>query len=117
MRATGVAIMQMDEGLDTGDVLRRGVTCRSAPTTTAGELHDALAALGAPLHAARRSQTGAAGTLQPRPQPAAGVTYAAKLIAGRGAHRLDAIPRAAIDRRIRAFNPWPVAETRLAASR
>jgi len=106
---TGVAIMRMDEGLDTGAVLLEE-SLPIGPETTAGELHDTLAALGATL-LLRALELCAAGTAQPRPQPADGATYAAKLA------RTEALidwrePAAAIDRRIRAFNPWPAAETR-----
>ena len=106
--ATGVSIMRLDEGLDTGPVLleRRHAI---GGHDTAGDLHDALAALGA--SALLEAIEGlAAGTLAPRPQPADGVSYAAKL--GKGEARIDwNAPAVQLDRMIRAFNPWPVAET------
>jgi methionyl-tRNA formyltransferase len=101
---TGITIMQMDEGLDTGAMLlRRAVPI--GPRATTPELHDALAALGAemivPALAAR-----ADGTLKAVAQPEAGVTYAAKLTRDDG--RLDfARDAAALDRQIRALTPWP----------
>jgi methionyl-tRNA formyltransferase len=103
---SGVTIMQMDEGLDTGAMLLR----RALPITpqmVAGELHDALAPLGADLllEALEGLQ---AGTLQATPQPAEGVTWADKLT--REEARLDwQQPAQRLDRQIRAFNPWPAA--------
>ena len=108
---TGITIMQLDEGLDTGPVLlerRRAIGLRD----TAGDLHDALSELGAAalLEAIDGLITGA---LLPRAQSAEGVTYAAKIEEAEA--RIDWSRSAAqIDRSIRAFNPWPVAETRLA---
>ena len=108
---TGITIMQLDEGLDTGPVLlerRRAIGLRD----TAGDLHDALSELGAAalLEAIDGLITGA---LLPRAQSAEGVTYAAKI--EKTEARIDWSRSAAqIDRSIRAFNPWPVAETRLA---
>src|SRR5579862_1442027 len=74
---TGITIMQMDEGLDTGPILLQQ-PLPIAPKTTAGELGDALAALGGHL-VVEALAAAAAGALQPRPQPGTGVTYAAKL--------------------------------------
>ncbi len=105
---TGVTIMQLDAGLDTGPTLLE----RRHPIgthDTAGNLHDALAELGA---AALIEALGglAAGTLAATPQPAAGSTYASKL--EKTEAKLDwNLPALEIDRRVRAFNPWPVAET------
>ncbi|MBS0379313.1 MAG: methionyl-tRNA formyltransferase [Proteobacteria bacterium] len=107
---SGVSIMQMDAGLDTGAVLleRRHAL---APRETGGSLHDALAALGAEAIVAALAQV-AQGTARARAQSAAGVTYAAKL--AKAEARIDwSEDAAAIDRKVRAFNPWPVAETRL----
>ncbi len=101
---TGVAIMQMAEGLDTGDVLREAAVPIDATTTTSG-LHDTLSTLGAILIVATLEDL-AAGALRPRPQDAAGVTYAAKLDKAEG--RVDWNADAAlVDRRIRAYAPWP----------
>jgi len=101
---TGITIMQMDEGLDTGAMLRR------APTPigrhdTAQTLHDRLAELGAReiVAALREVERGA---VRPQAQPADGVTYAAKLTREEG--RLDwERPAAQLARQIRAFDPWP----------
>ncbi len=107
---TGVTIMQLDEGLDTGPTLlerRRPI----GPEETSGDLHDALAELGAAA-LIEAIQGLAAGTLLPRPQPTDGVTYAAKIekSEARIDWKQDAVQ---IHRQIRAFNPWPVAEARL----
>ena len=107
---TGVAIMQMDEGLDTGAVLAEARQPIGAETT-AGELHETLAALGA-AELIKVLPALAAGTARARPQDSNGVTHAEKL--QKSAARIDWQQGAAlIDRRIRAFNPWPVAETSL----
>ena len=97
---TGVTIMQMDAGLDTGAMLLRGVV-PIGPLTTASDLHDALADLGA-----RLVLQAIAAPPAPVAQPEAGATYAAKLVRddGRIDWRHDA---AALDRQIRALNPWP----------
>lgn len=103
---SGVTIMQMDAGLDTGDML----VVRRTPilaTTTGGELHGRLARLGgeAVVEALEALSDEA---LDATPQPEAGVTYAAKLSKAEAEidFRRPAIELAA---RIRAFNPWPVA--------
>jgi len=101
---TGITIMQMDEGLDTGGMLLQE-RLAIGPAETAAELHDRLAALGAKL--VLEALDGLAeGRLAARPQPAAGVTYAAKL--ARAEARIDwREPAAAILRKLRAFTPWP----------
>tara|TARA_R110000772_G_scaffold215694_2_gene326227 strand:- start:68445 stop:69371 length:927 start_codon:yes stop_codon:yes gene_type:complete len=101
---TGVTIMQMDAGLDTGPMLLDG-RLPIAETTTAGTLHDDLAALGSKLII--KALAGLqAGTLAATPQPDAGVTYAAKLDKAEG--RLDwSKPAAELARTVRAFDPWP----------
>ena len=109
---TGVTIMQMDEGLDTGDML----LTRELPieaTDTTGSLHDKLAALGADLIVQALGQA-AEGALQPVPQPAAGVTYAHKIEKAQA--QIDwSLPAAVIERRVRAFDPFPGAATHLGA--
>jgi methionyl-tRNA formyltransferase len=107
---TGVSIMQMEAGLDTGpELLRRELVI--GPRETGGQLHDRLAPLGAEAIVAAIEGV-AAGTLHAMPQPAQGVTYAAKI--QKDEARVDWSRSAvAIDRQVRAFNPWPVAETRL----
>jgi methionyl-tRNA formyltransferase len=101
-KESGVCIMQMDKGLDTGAVLLRG----SVPlisTTTATDLHDALASIGAKMIVEALDKI---ESLKPEPQPEAGVTYAHMLSKDEG--RIDwTQPAAGIERQIRALNPWP----------
>jgi methionyl-tRNA formyltransferase len=108
---TGVAIMQLDEGLDTGPLLlerRRPIHTHD----TAGDLHDVLSELGAAA-LAEAVEGLASGTLKARPQPAAGATYARKI--EKSEARIDwSAGAAALDRQVRAFNPWPMAETTFA---
>ncbi len=97
---TGITVMQMDAGLDTGAMLLRQAV-PIGPRTTAAGLHNTLAALGArmivqTLHDAP----------PPAPQPEEGATYAPKLTRDDG--RLDwTQPAEALDRRVRALTPWP----------
>ena len=101
---TGVTIMRMDQGLDTGPMLL-DERVAIAPDETAETLHDRLAALGAKLIVPALDGL-AAGTLSARPQPEDGVTYAAKL--ARAEARLDwNKPAAVLARQVRAFAPWP----------
>jgi methionyl-tRNA formyltransferase len=101
---SGVTIMQMDEGLDTGAMLLREAV-PIGPRTTAAELHDALAALGARLVVGALAGL-AEGRLVATPQPEAGVTYAAKLTREEG--RLDwRLPATVLERMVRALNPAP----------
>jgi methionyl-tRNA formyltransferase len=106
-RETGITIMQMEEGLDTGPMLaveRLPID----PADTTATLHDKLAALGARMivEALRKM---AQGPLEAVPQPAAGITYAAKI--GKDEARLDfTLPAQALSRKIRAFNPFPGAQ-------
>jgi methionyl-tRNA formyltransferase len=105
---TGITIMQMDAGLDTGPMLLSQSTPISA-TDTASTVHDRLQSLGAQLILQALAESPA-----PRPQ-SQGSTYAAKL------SRADAVidwcrPAAQLDRQIRAFTPWPGTETTLAGS-
>jgi methionyl-tRNA formyltransferase len=105
---TGVTIMQMDSGLDTGPVLlQRGFAISASHTS--GSLGDALSTLGA--SALLEALDGlAAGTLRASPQPLEGVTYAPRI--EKAEARIDWSRDALeIERQIRAFNPWPVAET------
>jgi methionyl-tRNA formyltransferase len=106
--ATGITIMQMDAGLDTGPML---LTRRTpiGPREHGGSLHDRLAGLGAEAIVAAIAGW-QAGRIAPQPQPGDGATYAAKI--RKEEARIDwAQPALAIDRQVRAFNPWPVAET------
>ncbi len=111
---TGITIMQMDEGLDTGAMLLQQAVPIGADMT-GQRLHDALAALGARL-ILPALQGVAEGTLRPRPQPEAGVTYARKLRREEGAldWRRDAV---ALERAVRAFDPWPGAWFEVAGER
>ena len=105
---TGVSIMRMDEGLDTGPVLLEQAVLIGAETTAA-QLHDELAEVGARLIVEALEQW-SSGHAHLTPQPVHGITHAAKLT--RAESRLDWNAGAVeIDRRIRAFNPWPGAET------
>ena len=108
-RETGVTIMQMDEGLDTGPVLLQRRLALSA-SHTSGSLHEALSTLGAA--ALLTALDGLSGGLAPRPQPSEGVTYAPRI--EKAEARIDWSRDALeIERQVRAFNPWPVAETAL----
>jgi methionyl-tRNA formyltransferase len=107
---TGVTIMQMDAGLDTGDMLL-AQALPIAPDDTTGTLHDKLAALGGQL-VVQALQRAAAGELQRTPQPAEGVTYAHKI--DKAEARIDwSRPAQEIARAIRAFNPAPGAFSQL----
>ena len=103
--ATGITIMQMDEGLDTGAM----IAARSVPIgddTTTADLHNVLSALGGEMIAEVLETLGREGKLFAEPQPADGVTYAAKLDKEEG-HIDWSKDSADIDRAIRAFTPWP----------
>ena len=98
--ASGITIMQMEEGLDTGPMLLAEAT-PITPRMTTPALHDALSAVGSRLILRALDEQPA-----PVPQPDEGVTYAPKLTKEDG--RLDwTQPAAALDRRIRALTPWP----------
>lgn len=101
---TGVTIMQMDEGLDTGPALISDRVPISAHAT-ASELHDILADLGARLLITALDGV-QSGTLTPKPQSSEGVTYAQKLTRDEGA--IDWMrPALEVERMVRALNPWP----------
>jgi methionyl-tRNA formyltransferase len=106
---SGVTIMQMEAGLDTGPMLLARPTAIAA-RETAATLHDRLAALGAQALLDALDEI-VAGKATPQLQPADGVTYAAKI---RKEEAAIAWSRSAaeIDRQVRAFNPWPIAQTR-----
>ena len=104
---TGVCIMQMDIGLDTGDVVSEHRYAIQS-TDTANEVHDALMNLGAAAIVADLQQLKAEGRLKSVKQPEEGVTYAQKL--SKEEARIDWNESAAvIERKIRAFNPVPAA--------
>jgi methionyl-tRNA formyltransferase len=105
---SGVTIMQMDAGLDTGPILLARPT-PIAPRETAATLHDRLAALGAQALLDALDEL-VLGRAMPQAQPAAGVTYAAKIRKEEAAISWLR-PAVEIDRQIRAFNPWPIAQT------
>ena len=100
--ATGITIMQMDEGLDTGAMLlERSLTI--LPNDTTATLHDRLAVLGGECIVAALAQL---DELKPVPQPAEGVSYAAKI--GRAEATVDwRRPAAELERAMRAFDPFP----------
>ncbi|MBX3601572.1 MAG: methionyl-tRNA formyltransferase [Rubrivivax sp.] len=107
--ATGITIMQMDEGLDTGDMLLAEAV-EIGPDDTAATLHDRLAALGARLVVQALARL---DDLPRRPQPAAGVTYAHKIDKAEG--QADWSQQAAlIERRLRAFDPFPGLQAEIA---
>ncbi len=108
---TGITLMQMAAGLDTGPILSLA-SLAIAPADTAGSLHDRLAALGAGEIVALLPRL-AAGTVVAVPQDDAHATYAAKI--GKEQARIDWQRSAAqIDRQVRAYNPFPAAWTLLA---
>lgn len=111
---TGVCIMQMDAGLDTGDVLLEK-RCAILPDETSAGLHDRLAQLGADALLETLSAH-CRGELAAKVQATDGVVYAEKL--SKSEALLDFTMSAdELDRRIRAFNPWPVAEALLGGKR
>jgi methionyl-tRNA formyltransferase len=106
---TGVTIMRMEAGLDTGPMLAARSLSIGA-RDTAKTLHDRLASLGAELIAETLPAL-ARGSVSEVPQPAEGVTYAGKITKAEALiHWQDSAAR--IARQVRAFNPWPIAETR-----
>ncbi len=112
---TGVCLMQMEAGLDTGPVLLHQELAIAA-TATGGDLHDSLAALGAQVLSDGLGLLRAGIKPIARPQPAEGVTYAHKL--DKAEAKLDwALDAQALARTVRAFNPWPIAEAQLAGER
>jgi methionyl-tRNA formyltransferase len=105
---TGVDLMQMEVGLDTGPVLIERRTPIGAGET-GGSLHDRLAALGAAALAEGLARVANGESLTPKPQSESGVEYAHKL--DKSEARIDwSQPAIAIERKVRAFDPWPVAE-------
>ncbi len=101
---TGVTIMKMDVGLDTGPMLRKN-KLRIKPEDTAGSLFETLSALGSDLLIETLADY-IAGRITPQPQPDDGVTYAPMLKKEDGL--LDFTqPATALERRVRAMNPWP----------
>ena len=111
-RETGISIMRMEAGLDTGPVLLREAT-PIGPAETTGELHDRLAQMGARMIGAALSRI---DSLVAAPQPAAGASYAAKI--DKSESRVDwSRPAAEIDRLIRGLAPFPGAWCEVAGER
>jgi methionyl-tRNA formyltransferase len=110
---TGITIMQMDAGLDTGDMLLMAREPIS-PQDTTGELHDRLAALGGRM-IVDALQRLSEGRLTATPQPDEGVTYAAKISKNEAALDLR-LPASTLLRQINAFNPAPGASVQLGDS-
>ena len=101
---TGITIMKMDPGVDTGPMLsQRSIPI--LPEDTAGELFEKLASLGADLLLETLPRY-LSGELQPQPQPADGITYAPMLKKEDGLMDFNQ-PAFVLERRVRAFNPWP----------
>ena len=112
---TGVCLMQMEKGLDTGPVLL-SQSLAIGEHETGGQLHDRLSELGAQVLADGLGLLRVGITPVARPQPAEGVTYAHKL--DKHEAKLDwSQPAVALANKVRAFNPWPVAEAELAGDR
>ena len=109
---SGVDLMRMEAGLDTGPVLLERRT-PIGPDDTGGTLHDRLSVLGAEALAEGLRRTLAGEALPAKPQPAEGVTYAHKL--DKAEAKLDfSRPAPELERTVRAFDPWPVAEGEIA---
>ncbi|PPJ41254.1 MULTISPECIES: methionyl-tRNA formyltransferase [unclassified Pseudoxanthomonas] len=112
---SGVCLMQMEAGLDTGPVLL-AQSLEIGAEETGGQLHDRLSDLGAQVLRDALGLLRAGVRLPPHPQPEEGVAYAHKL--DKAEAKLDwAQPAEALARKVRAFNPWPVAEAHLAGER
>ena len=112
---TGVDLMQMDAGLDTGPILLSRRTPIAA-TETSGDLHERLARLGAELLSEGLGQLSAGTLPSAKPQASTGVLYAHKI------EKREAVldftqPASLLERRVRAFLPWPVAECLVAGER
>ena len=108
---TGVCLMQMEKGLDTGPVLLQLKT-PIGPKDNGGSLHDRLSQLGTEVLRDGLTLVRAGMSLQAEAQPEAGVTYARKVEKSEAKLEWDLSAKALADQ-IRAFNPWPVAETEL----
>ena len=102
---SGITTMKMDAGLDTGDMLLKGET-EITPETTGGELHDKLAEIGAELIVRTLREW---NDIKPQKQDDSLSCYAAKI--DKAESLLDlAVPAAVLERKIRAFNPYPATE-------
>lgn len=112
---TGVDLMQMEAGLDTGPVLLEKRTPISRDDT-GGTLHDRLAILGAETLAEGLARVLAGGTLAATPQAAEGVAYAHKLDKAESALDFNR-PAIALERQVRAFDPWPGSDAEITGER
>ncbi len=114
-RESGVCLMQMEKGLDTGPVLLSKELDIGADET-GGQVHDRLSALGAQVLADGLTLLRAGIRPVPQPQPEEGVTYAHKL--DKAEAKLDwSQPAVVLANKVRAFNPWPMAEAQVAGER
>jgi len=114
-RETGACLMQMEKGLDTGPVLLRQAIA-IGDSETGGQLHDRLSELGAQVLADGLGLLRAGIRPVPQPQPVEGATYAHKL--DKAEAKLDwLLPAPVVANKVRAFNPWPMAEADLAGDR
>lgn len=112
---TGVGLMQMEAGLDTGPVLLEK-RIAIGENETGGSLHDRLAELGAQVLGEGLQQLRDGTLPAAQPQSIEGVTYAHKL--DKAEAKLDwSLPAEVLARKVRAFNPWPVAEAQVAGER
>ena len=112
---TGVDLMRMEKGLDTGPLMLR-LTTPISDADTGGTLHDRLSALGAEVLGDGLKLLRAGMVPVATAQPAEGATYAHKL--DKAEAKLDwALPATVLARKVRAFHPWPVAECELAGER
>ena len=112
---TGICLMQMERGLDTGPVLLSRALDIGAQET-GGQLHDRLSDLGADVLADGLGLLRATIRVPPKPQPAEGVTYAHKI--EKAEARLDFTqPASMLANKVRAFNPWPMTEAQVAGER
>ena len=112
---SGVCLMQMEKGLDTGPVLL-AQAIDIGPAETGGQLHDRLSELGARVLGDALGLLRATIQLPPHPQAEEGATYARKL--DKAEARLDwSQPARVLANKVRAFNPWPMAEAMLAGER
>jgi methionyl-tRNA formyltransferase len=112
---SGVDLMQMEAGLDTGPILLERRT-PIAPDETGGSLHDRLAVLGSEILTEGLARLIDGSLPEPMAQSAQGIEYAHKL--DKAEAQLDwNLPALALERKVRAFDPWPVAETRIGEER
>ena len=112
---TGVDLMRMEKGLDTGPLMLRRSTVIS-DEDTGGSLHDRLSQLGAEVLREGLSLLRAGLVPQATPQPAEGATYAHKI--EKAEAKLDwTLPASVLERKVRAFHPWPIAECEIDGER